>query len=116
MSKDILFRQMRYYGHLARHPEETQHTVCFSNTNIGANVRALNGKRRAGKPRHHWIPQLEKHIYTHLRAKGYILHNRGTIFDLAKKEDGKIWLRECGAPARESTAAAAATVTAAAAV
>ena len=59
-STQVADAQVQYYAHITRHPDESIYTVCFG---PGLAERAINAKRRVGRPRHHWLPNVEPILY-----------------------------------------------------
>ena len=57
LSETINRRQIKYCAHIARHPDDIIHKVCFGPQRT---IRQLNAPRRQGRPRQHWTPYTEQ--------------------------------------------------------
>ena len=57
LSETIHRRQIKYCAHIARHPDDIIHKVCFGPQRT---IRQLNATRRQGRPRQHWTPYTEQ--------------------------------------------------------
>ena len=79
LSTAITRRQIKYFAHIARHPDDITHTVCYGPPHI---KRQLNHTRRVGRPRHHWTVNVETAATSAFVSAGFPVINRQHLFNL----------------------------------
>ena len=77
-SETISKRQIKYFAHIARHPDDITHQVCYGPPHL---PRQLNAHNRRGRPRHHWTQHTEQLTFKLLRDAGKDLPNRQKLFE-----------------------------------
>ena len=77
LSQTIQDRQVKYFAHIARHPQDIIHRVCYGPPYI---PKQLNATRRRGRPRHHWQPHAEQLTCDYLSRGGVPPSNRQHLF------------------------------------
>ena len=75
LSKQIAGLQNKFYAHIARSPNTLQHSVTFGPGQPGP-LRQLNSKKRVGRPRQHWGPNVENQLLLSLLGHGVSVQNR----------------------------------------
>ena len=78
LSDTIRRRQIKYFAHVARHPDDIIHKVCFG---LQHTLRQLNATRRKGRPRRHWTPFTEQSIQHACAVAGRPTSNRQQLFN-----------------------------------
>ena len=78
-SKTITERQLKYFAHVARHPEDIIHKVCYGPPFL---PRKLNSTTRRGRPRQHWTPNSELALLSVLRSAEVKVVNRQHLFKI----------------------------------
>ena len=99
LSEHLRKQQIKYFGHIARHPNDIIHKVCYGPPHV---PRTLNATRRRGRPRHHWQPNLERITIDACAAAARKPDNRQQLFKIC--EDRKFFnkLTVHGTSAREA--------------
>ena len=73
LSETIRREQIKYFAHVARHPDDIIHKVCFGPQHT---LRQLKATRRKGRPRQHWTPHTEQTTSSACEAAGRPTVNR----------------------------------------
>ena len=74
-------RQIKYFAHIARHPDDIIYKVCFGPQHT---ARRLNTTRRRGRPRQHWTPNTEQTTHTACSVAGRPAVNRQKLFKVCE--------------------------------
>ena len=81
LSDTIKRRQVKYFGHVARHPDDVIYKVCFGPQHT---ARRLNTTRRRGRPRQHWTPNTEQSTHIACAVAGRPAANRQQLFKVCQ--------------------------------
>jgi hypothetical protein len=81
LSDNIARNQIKYFAHVARHPDNIIHQVCYGPPFI---PRSLNATRRKGRPRHPWTENTEALTCKMLLERGSSPINRQHLFTLCQ--------------------------------
>ena len=81
LSETIKRRQIKYFAHVARHPDDIIYKVCFGPHHT---ARKLNTTRRRGRPRQHWTPNTEQTTHTACTVAGRPAVNRQKPFKVCE--------------------------------
>ena len=81
LSETIKRRQITYFAHVARHPDDIIHKVCFGPQHT---IRQLNATRRQGRPRQHWTPYTEQSTQHACTVAGRPSANRQQLFKVCQ--------------------------------
>jgi len=72
LSKHTYSKQLKYMGHVLRTPQDhTEYTVCFT---AAGNHATISGKKRVGRPKHHWAPNTLQNLAKHRFIESNTLH------------------------------------------
>ena len=79
LSDTIKRRQIKYFAHVARHPDDIIYKVCYGPQHT---VRRHNTTRRRGRPRQHWTPNTEQSTFSACEVAGRPAVNREKLFKI----------------------------------
>ena len=81
LSDTIGRRQIKYFAHVARHPDDIIYHVCFGPQHT---ARTFNTTRRRGRPRQHWTPNTEQSTSHACDVAGRPAANRQQLFKVCQ--------------------------------
>ena len=81
LSDTMKRKQIKYFAHIARHPDDITHKVCYGPQNT---IRQLNATRRKGRPRQHWTPFTEQSTFKACAVAGRPAVDRQELFKVCQ--------------------------------